>query len=153
MSHFDRQSALESLETLRDFVRYAASVFGGSNLFFGHGTSSALDEAAALVLFALWAFNPVPCSDLWWQLKTGELTISHRADHATIETFPNPQPSRDYEIAIACPEFTSLCPMTGHPDFAHITVRYVAEARTDPGDHRALTKARAVVTALGGSAP
>lgn len=53
MSHFDRQSALESLETLRDFVRYAASVFGGSNLFFGHGTASALDEAAALVLFAL----------------------------------------------------------------------------------------------------
>src|SRR5438067_3649085 len=34
---------------------------------------------AALVLFALWAINPVPCSDLWWQLKTGELIWIERA--------------------------------------------------------------------------
>jgi 7-cyano-7-deazaguanine reductase len=36
---------------------------------------------------------------------------------ATLETFPNPRPERDYEIAISCPEFTSLCPKTGLPDF------------------------------------
>src|SRR5207245_7361745 len=33
----------------------------------------------ALVLFALWAINPVPCSDLWWQLKTGEIIWNERA--------------------------------------------------------------------------
>ena len=36
---------------------------------------------------------------------------------ATLETFPNPQPNRDYEISIRCPEFTSVCPKTGQPDF------------------------------------
>ena len=41
-----------------------------------------------------------------------------------LETFPNPQPTRDYEIKIDCPEFTSLCPKTGQPDFGAIIVRY-----------------------------
>ena len=45
-----------------------------------------------------------------------------------IETFPNPQPGRDYEIAIDCPEFTSVCPKTGLPDFGEIRISYV------PGD-------------------
>jgi 7-cyano-7-deazaguanine reductase len=48
---------------------------------------------------------------------------------STIETFPNPRPERDYEIAIACPEFTSLCPKTGLPDFGEIRIRYVPDAR------------------------
>ena len=47
---------------------------------------------------------------------------------AVIETFPNPRPGRDFEIAIACPEFTSVCPKTGLPDFAEIRITYV------PGD-------------------
>jgi 7-cyano-7-deazaguanine reductase len=42
-----------------------------------------------------------------------------------LETFPNPRPERDYEIAIRCPEFTSVCPKTGHPDFGEIAIRYV----------------------------
>ncbi len=42
-----------------------------------------------------------------------------------IETFPNPQPDRDFEIAINCPEFTSVCPKTGLPDFGEIRVTYV----------------------------
>lgn len=42
-----------------------------------------------------------------------------------LETFPNPRPERDYEIEIACPEFTSMCPKTGLPDFGTITIRYV----------------------------
>ena len=42
-----------------------------------------------------------------------------------IQTFPNPEPSRDYEIAIRCPEFTSLCPKTGLPDFGEIRITYV----------------------------
>ena len=46
-----------------------------------------------------------------------------------IETFPNPEPSRDYEIVIRCPEFTSLCPMTGLPDFGEIRITYVPAVR------------------------
>lgn len=46
-----------------------------------------------------------------------------------VETFPNPEPARDYEIAIRCPEFTSLCPKTGLPDFGEIRITYVPDAR------------------------
>jgi 7-cyano-7-deazaguanine reductase len=45
-----------------------------------------------------------------------------------LETFPNPRPERDYEIAIDCPEFTSLCPKTGLPDFGAIRITYVPDA-------------------------
>src|SRR5215468_6777818 len=41
-----------------------------------------------------------------------------------LETFPNEFPSRDYTIEIVCPEFTSLCPKTGQPDFGTITFTY-----------------------------
>jgi len=47
---------------------------------------------------------------------------------ATLETFPNPTPARDYEIAIRCPEFTSVCPKTGLPDFGEIRITYVPDA-------------------------
>jgi 7-cyano-7-deazaguanine reductase len=46
-----------------------------------------------------------------------------------LETFPNPRPDRQYEIAIACPEFTSVCPKTGLPDFGEIRIAYVPAAR------------------------
>jgi 7-cyano-7-deazaguanine reductase len=49
------------------------------------------------------------------------------ADPKILQTFPNPQPGRDYVIEHTHHEFTSLCPITGHPDFATITVRYVAD--------------------------
>jgi 7-cyano-7-deazaguanine reductase len=42
-----------------------------------------------------------------------------------LETFPNPRPERDYEIAISCPEFTAVCPKTGLPDFGEIRITYV----------------------------
>ena len=42
-----------------------------------------------------------------------------------LETFPNPRPGRDYTIDFDCPEFTSVCPKTGQPDFGAIRVRYV----------------------------
>jgi 7-cyano-7-deazaguanine reductase len=45
----------------------------------------------------------------------------------TLETFPNPNPERDYEIAIRCPEFTSVCPKTGQPDFGEIRITYVPD--------------------------
>ncbi len=42
----------------------------------------------------------------------------------TIESFPNPHPNNDYTIRFESREFTTLCPMTGQPDFAQITVEY-----------------------------
>lgn len=46
---------------------------------------------------------------------------------STLETFPNPKPGRDYEIEIRCPEFTSVCPKTGLPDFGEIVITYVPD--------------------------
>jgi 7-cyano-7-deazaguanine reductase len=46
---------------------------------------------------------------------------------ASIETFPNPAPERDYTITHTCPEFTSVCPKTGQPDFATIELEYVPD--------------------------
>lgn len=47
---------------------------------------------------------------------------------STLETFPNPRPERDFEISISCPEFTSVCPKTGLPDFGEIRITYVPDA-------------------------
>jgi 7-cyano-7-deazaguanine reductase len=46
-----------------------------------------------------------------------------------LETFPNPQPERDYSVRIRVPEFTCLCPKTGQPDFAELTLEYVPAKR------------------------
>jgi 7-cyano-7-deazaguanine reductase len=45
-----------------------------------------------------------------------------------LETFPNPEPGRDYEIHFECEEFTCLCPRTGQPDFATFRIDYVPDA-------------------------
>src|SRR6185295_19216502 len=45
----------------------------------------------------------------------------------TLDTFPNPRAGRDYQIHFDCPEFTCLCPITGQPDFATITIEYVPD--------------------------
>lgn len=50
-------------------------------------------------------------------------------EKAKIETFDNAYPQRDYIITFDCPEFTSLCPVTGQPDFGHITIRYIADKK------------------------
>lgn len=44
-----------------------------------------------------------------------------------LEAFPNPRPERDYTIRHVCPEFTSVCPITGMPDFATITIDYIPD--------------------------
>ncbi len=54
-----------------------------------------------------------------------ELPASPEA--AVIETVPNPQAGTLYLVRFTCPEFTSLCPMTGQPDFAHLVIDYVPE--------------------------
>ena len=56
--------------------------------------------------------------------------LTHRQIHVPrtiLESFPNPKPDRDYEIEFVFPEFTSICPVTGQPDFATITVTYVPD--------------------------
>jgi 7-cyano-7-deazaguanine reductase len=45
----------------------------------------------------------------------------------SLDVFPNPNPERDYQIEISSPEFTCVCPVTGQPDFAEISLRYVPD--------------------------
>jgi len=45
----------------------------------------------------------------------------------TLDTFANPAPLRDYVITCDCPEFTCLCPKTGQPDFANISINYIPD--------------------------
>jgi 7-cyano-7-deazaguanine reductase len=47
---------------------------------------------------------------------------------AVLERVPNPHPDTPYVARFACPEFTSLCPVTGQPDFGHLVIDYVPDA-------------------------
>src|SRR5215472_11322814 len=49
-------------------------------------------------------------------------------DEAVLETVPNPHPGLIYVVRFTCPEFTSLCPITDQPDFAHFVIDYVPDA-------------------------
>ena len=55
--------------------------------------------------------------------------VPRSPSQARLETFPNPKPGRPYEIVFSTHEFTSLCPVTGQPDFATITIRYTPNRR------------------------
>jgi 7-cyano-7-deazaguanine reductase len=57
-------------------------------------------------------------------LGSGERVVASKV----LETFPNPNPGRDYVIRMEIPEFTCLCPKTGQPDFATLHLEYVPEA-------------------------
>ena len=50
-------------------------------------------------------------------------------DRNILETFDNPNPDRDYLIETVCPEFTSMCPKTGQPDFGTLTIVYVPDQK------------------------
>ena len=56
---------------------------------------------------------------------------AYKSDYApeVLESFPNKHPQNDYWVKFNCPEFTSLCPMTGQPDFATIYISYVPDER------------------------
>src|SRR6476620_12134526 len=54
---------------------------------------------------------------------------SNVATSPKLETFPNQFPQRDYTIEIRCPEFTSVCPKTGQPDFGVLTFTYTPDAK------------------------
>ena len=63
---------------------------------------------------------------------TQGLTLLGREIHQPLrklETFPNQHPGRRYTVTLVCAEFTCVCPMTGQPDFATITIRYVPDQR------------------------
>lgn len=61
----------------------------------------------------------------------GNQKTKYPSDYApqVLETFPNKHPDNDYFVKFNCPEFTSLCPMTGQPDFATIYISYVPDRR------------------------
>jgi 7-cyano-7-deazaguanine reductase len=54
--------------------------------------------------------------------------LTQEQQTALLEVFENPRPERDYRIVHTCHEFTSVCPKTGQPDFATITIEYIADA-------------------------
>ena len=60
-------------------------------------------------------------------LKKGETRYPSTPDEATLETFENANRQRNYWIQFKTSEFTSLCPITGQPDFATITIDYIPE--------------------------
>ncbi len=58
-------------------------------------------------------------------LGSKKTVIPDHPDNAKLEVFADSHPERKYEITFVCPEYTSLCPITGQPDFAEIIIRYV----------------------------
>jgi 7-cyano-7-deazaguanine reductase len=58
-----------------------------------------------------------------------ETPLPASPDRAVLETVPNPHPGTLYLARFTQPEFTSLCPVTGQPDFAHLVIDYVPRAR------------------------
>ncbi len=59
----------------------------------------------------------------------GATTLPASPDEAVLETVPNPHRGTLYLVRFTAPEFTSLCPMTGQPDFAHLAIDYVPAAK------------------------
>ena len=60
-------------------------------------------------------------------LSASERNYPTRPEEARLESFKNLYADRDYVIEFDCPEYTSLCPVTGQPDFGHIVIRYVPD--------------------------
>lgn len=62
-------------------------------------------------------------------LLGGRAKLPRSPMEAQLETVPNPHPGSRYLVRFTCPEFTSLCPVTGQPDFAHLVIDYVPNRR------------------------
>ncbi|GIW22332.1 MAG: NADPH-dependent 7-cyano-7-deazaguanine reductase [Candidatus Sericytochromatia bacterium] len=58
-----------------------------------------------------------------------KVSIPDNPDKTILETFDNPSQHRKYTIVFNCPEFTHICPVTGQPDFAKITINYVPDKK------------------------
>ncbi len=59
----------------------------------------------------------------------GPTRLPASPDEAVLETVPNPHPGTPYLVRFTCPEFTSLCPVTGQPDYAKLVIDYVPKDR------------------------
>ena len=76
-----------------------------------------------------WDWSIISCHNAgfglycWGRINRGRV-MSERME---IELFDNPNPERDYSITIECPEFTSVCPKTGQPDFGEIVIEYIPD--------------------------
>jgi 7-cyano-7-deazaguanine reductase len=55
----------------------------------------------------------------------GDTKVPLTPETAILETVANPHPNTNYVVRFTCPEFTSLCPVTGQPDFAHLVIDYI----------------------------
>lgn len=62
-------------------------------------------------------------------LSKGETVYPQNPDQANLETFANRYPDRGYVVEFDCPEFTSVCPITGQPDFARIKITYIPDQK------------------------
>ena len=56
-------------------------------------------------------------------------SYAHDYDPSLLETFENRHADHDYSVTLSCPEFTTLCPITGQPDFGELTIRYIPASR------------------------
>jgi len=63
------------------------------------------------------------------KLGSEKTVYADRYDPSVLEAFVNKHLDRDYWVTFTCPEFTTLCPMTGQPDFATITIQYVPDVK------------------------
>jgi 7-cyano-7-deazaguanine reductase len=65
------------------------------------------------------------------ELDLDGLTLLGKGEKPTkqLETFPNQNPDRDYVVTLRTNEFTCLCPKTGQPDFAKLTIEYIPDQR------------------------
>ena len=62
-------------------------------------------------------------------LKASERNYPATPEEAKLESFQNRYADRDYIVEFDCPEYTSLCPVTGQPDYGHLTIRYIPAQR------------------------
>jgi 7-cyano-7-deazaguanine reductase len=75
-------------------------------------------------------FLPAPNDARIVGRRKGAAAVDHRPNFRDVlEVFDNQYPGRDYTIEIVCPEFTSVCPKTGQPDFGTLTLRYVPDRK------------------------
>ncbi len=63
------------------------------------------------------------------KLGSGHTEYKNEYDPTLLEAFSNRHPENDYFVKVNCPEFTSLCPITGQPDFANIVISYVPDQK------------------------
>ena len=63
------------------------------------------------------------------KLGSGKTVYSDTYNPALLESFSNKHPANDYWVTLNCPEFTSLCPVTGQPDFANIIIQYIPDKK------------------------